>query len=720
MRFDTLHRRVTLALAGLGLFALSLGDELSPVASTLTVIGYGLSFFAGPSLWTRPRYTSLWNGLIVGLLALQMARVFGGTSPIAIGIEFTAALQIAKLFHRVGARDYQHIQALALLHLIAATVLTTGFEYALVFIGFVIVLPWMLALTHLRGEVQSHYVEAPTKHPTHGLPSPKAAEVLRSRRIVGLRFLGWTATLSLPLFLVTAAFFLLFPRVGLGFLSFGEGQGRQVAGFGGDVQLGGFGVIRDDATVVVRLRPGAGFDPTEDRNNHHFRLRGTSFDRYEDARWSRSPGPPQRVQEIDGYYELAPTPPVPRLREIEIIVDPLDERVFFLPPGVVGIQIPPRVESGRPVYRQLQLSRGFDLRYLESDGLEVQYTALLDAQGESVPETLEEEDASRYLQLPEGLERIRALAQRIGGSGAPRQQAERIRRWLRDSGEFEYSLEMPDTRGRDPLEVFLFDAQRGHCEYFSSALAVMLRSLGVPTRNVTGFVGGVYNPYGEYYALRQGDAHSWVEAYIDGQWQTLDPTPAAFASASPPATGFWATLSAMADALRMRWSRDVVGYDLRAQVEGLRDLLSWFRGMRSDDGDTDPSSPERSVSAPTEAKWGGWVWLLLTLPLAFAVFLWRRRRKKAEMTQPLRRSAEDVRGLYQRLLRRLDKRGLARTPAATAREVLATAEAHFDPNEPDQAKELTLARDVIALYESVRFGGRAPQPEQVRALRRRL
>ena len=72
---------------------------------------------------------------------------------------------------------------------------------------------------------------------------------------MGGGFLAGTALLSLPLFFVTAFFFLLFPRVGMGFLSLGDGNPSTVVGFGGDVQLGGFGVIRDDPTVVMRVTP---------------------------------------------------------------------------------------------------------------------------------------------------------------------------------------------------------------------------------------------------------------------------------------------------------------------------------------------------------------------------------------------------------------------------------------------------------------------------------
>lgn len=712
MRFSRLHMVVTYLLAGAGLVALSLGEELGLVAIGVIAAGFFGSMFVSTETLDKPGYTTTWNFLIVGFLFLQVGRAFTDVAVLQLGIEFAAALQIAKLFHRIGARDYQHVQALSLLHLVAATVLTTGFEYALIFVVFVVVLPWMLALTHLRGEIEIHYVARDsTAPPGLGPPSEKAKEVLRSRRIAGAGFLGWTAALSVPLFLVTAAFFTLFPRVGMGFLSFGENPGRRVAGFGADVQLGGFGVIRDDTTVVLRVTPSDHVPGAN--NNERFRLRGTSFDRYEEARWSRSETEsPQRLHELMGFYQLLRRERASATRELNIVLDPLDEQVLFLPPGAIGVYLPPRVEAGRETYRRLDLSRGWDLRYRESDGLEIRYSVAVDEALDTIPEPLEPEDVERYTQLPNGNERIAALAREIAGEGPPREQVRNLQSWLKSSGTFEYTLEMPDTRGHDPLEVFLFDARRGHCEYFSSALAVMLRSLGVPARNVTGFVGGVYNRYGGYYAIRQGDAHSWIEAYIDGAWRTYDPTPPAHISAAPPGEGIMADLRAALDALRMRWARDVVGYDLRDQVEGLRSAFRWFRSFRQDTTTTG----ERGLNEEEETKPIPWM-PITGAALLFAglgYLIWRRRRGRATIT-PKRAASEhgeSARDLYERLERRLAKRGVVRPGSRTPREHLAHLEAEEDA-------ELELARAVTDAYEAGRLGG-ASNHDELRALRRRL
>ncbi len=78
----------------------------------------------------------------------------------------------------------------------------------------------------------------------------------------------------------------------------------------------------------------------------------------------------------------------------------------------------------------------------------------------------------------------------------------------------------------DAVEYFLFEQKRGYCEQFSSSLAVMARSLGIPARVATGYVSGEYNPFTGLYEVKASDAHAWVEVYFPRYgWSTFDPTP---------------------------------------------------------------------------------------------------------------------------------------------------------------------------------------------------
>ena len=112
--------------------------------------------------------------------------------------------------------------------------------------------------------------------------------------------------------------------------------------------------------------------------------------------------------------------------------------------------------------------------------------------------------------------------------------------------------------------ISLFERKKGHCEYFASSMAVMLRTLGIPSRVVTGFQSGVYNPMTGWQVIRASDAHSWVEAWIEGRgWTTFDPTPF---DPSGGDAGVLSRLSLLADTATQFWNDWVMSYDLGHQV----------------------------------------------------------------------------------------------------------------------------------------------------------
>ncbi len=185
----------------------------------------------------------------------------------------------------------------------------------------------------------------------------------------------------------------------------------------------------------------------------------------------------------------------------------------------------------------------------------------------------------RYLQLPPLAPEIGALAHAIAPAG--RSDAERalaIERYLQRNGRYTDTPPPLDER-RSPIEQFLLDRQEGHCEYFASAMVVLLRDVGIPARLVNGFAGGHANRLGGFVEVAQSDAHAWVEVhYARAGWVSYDPTPADLRLAGSDALRGASSLADLASALELWWFRNVVDFDRGTQARALRSL--WMRWHR--------------------------------------------------------------------------------------------------------------------------------------------
>jgi hypothetical protein len=185
-----------------------------------------------------------------------------------------------------------------------------------------------------------------------------------------------------------------------------------------------------------------------------------------------------------------------------------------------------------------------------------------------VPEGI---DTAYYLRLPTNLSgRMRALGRRIGERGTSDSGKLRLLEDFYRSQHLVYATrDLPV--GDDPLDQFLFVKKRGHCEYFASSFAILLRVAGVPSRLVGGYLGGEYNDIGGYYVVSDDMAHVWVEAYINGQgWTRIDPSSFAsnFAGRDEALHArFIRRLRMYLDAVNYYWNAAVISYDLDRQLQ---------------------------------------------------------------------------------------------------------------------------------------------------------
>jgi protein-glutamine gamma-glutamyltransferase len=326
--------------------------------------------------------------------------------------------------------------------------------------------------------------------------------------------------------------------------------------------------------------------------------------------------------------------------------------------------------------------------------------------------SLDPDDAVRDLQLPAALDpRIRELARLwADGNATDLARARAIETRLRTG--YGYTLELPPARTADPLANFLFVRRRGHCEYFASAMTVMLRTLGVPARLATGFESGVYSPLTGQWLIRASDAHAWVEAWLAGRgWTTFDPTPP---DPNRAATSSLAGVALYLDAARTFWSRWVVNFDPSRQgaLADRFDEAARLAGIRWFDSLWDTGNTWEQRATGWLRRCGPW----LAAAILFAVGLWRfgpRSIRALRLRLRVRRAgrspatAAGATLLYQRMLAIVAHRGYHKPPWFTPAEFAASI-----PAGPFAAA----VAEFTATYNALRFGRRTPDRSRISTL----
>ena len=685
MRFGFVHRVMTDALASLGVLALVLSGQFNRWVSAAILLGLVAALSVRESWQRHPALRHLDTGALLIVLGVQIGRVLFDANVLDVLVEFAAALQIIRLATRKGAAHDQQVIVLSLLHLIAGTVLGGGLGYGLCFIGVLIVAPGALVLSHLRREVEGNYRQGARDRT--GLPVD-VPRILRSRRVVGRSFLAVTCLLSIPIFAFTALLFVLFPRVGLSLLLMNRGHAGRMIGFSGRVDLGEVGVLRSDPTLTMRIEIPDLPEPPPPRLTLH--LRGTALDAYDGRAWTQSESW-KRPAETDGtLIPIERYPDVTTDKVMRADLEPIEPPVVFLPQNATGMRFRSRgqfgVESPLPPFRGPE----GEFRYQPLDERGLKYEIFLSTHNVPTFRRLPVAERPRYLALPGDMpDRIRDLAATwTKGLTAPLDRARAIEARLRT--DYRYDLNSPSGKSKQPLDDFLFESKRGHCEYYSTAMAVMLRTLGVPTRNVTGFIGGTWNRFGHFYAVRQGDAHSWVEVFVDDQgWLTFDPTPPGDSAPRSELAGAWAYVRDFLEASSQRWDRHVVGYDLNQQVSLFQTLTRNRNGSLLPRGMTKPKPIVVAGFALVLAAGGFGYW--------YARRRVRHRAPEPGDGPPKSRSALLATELYELLDGAMGAQGVSRSPGTPP---LLHAEALKALDHPLSAEILALTE----IYLEARFG----------------
>jgi len=388
-----------------------------------------------------------------------------------------------------------------------------------------------------------------------------------------------------------------------------------------------------------------------------------------------------------------------------VSLEPFGARVFFVLPDAIvvnGRYQMVSVDSTGTIFN-VDVSRSVTDYAVISELPPRMPTALDDAHDQGVE--------TEYLKLPPYIDaRIAPLAQRITSEESTTyRKAQAIEKYL--SSNYGYTLQLPPVRPRDPVANFLFDRKVGHCEYFASAMAVMLRTIGIASRVVNGFRGGEYNDVTGSYIIRARDAHSWVEGYIPGYgWYTFDPTPA---SQSTP--GSWNRAYLYMDALREFWHDWVINYDTGHQTTlaitavrhgrtGFEHLREWF--LRVYEGSLERVKSLRIRLEQHAQQWASWMaaGITVTLLLLAGPKLYRLFRRIRITRRPGLEPHSAATIWYSRALKLLSKHGIRKSSTQTPHEFLQS----IFP----QALKQGVHRFTIH-YERARFGAGAEDAEKL-------
>jgi protein-glutamine gamma-glutamyltransferase len=477
------------------------------------------------------------------------------------------------------------------------------------------------------------------------------------------------------------------------------GSTIEAAGFTEEVTLDSIGQIRESREVALRLQFERGVQPAEE-----MRFKAATHEIYDGGRWGRSPKAGELPRRRGVRFWLVPGEPV---ATVEIWRQPM--RSASLPLPVETLVVEPTVSAA------LEVDRGgaVSLPYVPVETLyyKVGMAARpVDAARGPAP-------AAGDAALDRGgvTPRIAELAARVMGEGPPAERIRRLEAHL--SEQYAYTADFTGRAADNPIEDFLFTYRSGQCEYFASAMVLMLRAEGVPARLVTGFLGGEYNVFEGYYIVRDANAHAWVEAYLPGAgWRAFDPTPPAGRPVAS-AEGAFAVVRQAYDFLLFRWDRYVLTFGLYDQLTIFRTLRSLWLEIKSlfdrpkAAAPTQPEAPAAPAEAPApeapgvEAPGAGtlWPWLLAAAALAAALaLLWLRRRP------PLTATAA-----YRALRRRLEREGARLPPSLAPLSVRGEAARRH----PEAAAP---AARIVDLYLRESFGGMELSPPQREELREAL
>lgn len=702
-----------------GYLALACVRGYSPLLILIPVVALLLTPWGERIHAAVPLYRTISRGItIVYFCFLPLTAVLMGAIPSLLML--IMFIQCHTLLHQKTERNYHYLYLMSFFLVLAACVQSPEPAIALVLLLMVLSAAWALSALQYETLPRIAQKHAPPEiepiNPRHRRAGDAAR--LRHAPIVVTVVLA-----SVGVILLTTTFFVLTPRVEAGFLG-RDNQMIRMTGFAQTVDLQGGAYVQEDPTPVMQVE-----FPDEPQGMFQTDLmywRVTTLPNYANSRWSRKGLDRHYYGGVDpvfattgSEFRKAMENPTEVARDAmpgthRIVV----QRIFSdrLPDeGVPSLDLPVKADiEGRDNGKQITWDGRQDLtiRLNRSNSSQLDYTIwseiltpdpdLLRQTG-TLYENLTPADLGMLTDhdlLPETIELARNLTAAYDN---PYDKSLAILEFFNTQG-FEYTLNLPALPPNNAIDAFVLEVRRGHCEFFASGMALMLRALGIPTRVVSGYRGGDWSDGAGAYIVRQSMAHLWVEVYFDGYgWVRFDPAPP---SNDAPPVGMAALTQRINDFIlraKLFWFREVISFDRGVQLQRLRNAPAGiFRSLgfgRILDPQPGPQGAAGNrffpmVTLAVLAAGAAGAWMLLR----------RRDQDPFKLTEDQRRATR----LFEKLRTRLSESGLD-VQGLAAEEI----------EEAVRVRGWTEFGDIQALlrdYNEVRFGRRPLDSGQLASL----
>lgn len=695
--------------------------EIHLTAIAVFLVGLALAFNAG-------RYgihlgNAAWIVLSIVALLLALGGWFVMGEHLYSVVYLFLFLEINKLWTGRRSRDLLQVFGLTFFQVLAAAVSTASVFFAPALLVYLFLILGALVTLTIRSDAELAYR---VRRKQGGKGGATAIRRLEATEKSALRQLWATPYLTRPMvkrlamtlaaiLVIGSGLFLVIPRLQAQYFLGGLTPARHagsVSGFSDRIVFESSGTIQSDPTIIMRVFPREGFTFNGGYPEPGLlRLRGTSLDHYNGREWRRTEmGFGVQIQQLTSQalsFQFERQVPREDFRPIttEITLEPNTRGFLF------GPERPARfyMENAMPLIID---HNALSIQIADRDGWHVplRYRVVsypprtpgseADAEGEEgagegleVPpnpwqfmrETFGSDRGVRrtglfhaYLQIPNhpDMRVVGDLAREwTEGLQDETEIAKRIEMELKS--QLDYSLEIPFASDERHLSRFLQEERQGHCEYFATAMAMMLRSLGIPARIVNGYATDEWVGGQNYFLVRQQHAHSWVEANIPGEgWTVFDPTPQSGIGGGRFGRTWYYALSRWFDSLKLLWYTHVIDYDANDQNLLFRTLMGSFQGGESLGDLLDLGGLRRSLSTGEGRMRLFLVGVFVAMAGTGLWLLWREARRSRRRARRVSREGGDVDGFpvpeYLELLReveRREERSQAQTPLEYARHV---------------------------------------------------